>query len=415
MSGGYDTIGNQPAGAGIFTTLTTSSSAAIGGDMSLTSTDAGAGVGPTLTLIRNSASPASADLLGAVSWSGTNTSASLVQCAFIEPQLVNPVAGAEQTTLNFGTRNAGSVGTTMTLGAGLQVGAPTGGDQGSGTVNATGLYVNGVALNPVSPSTAVPVRQTVLSGPVDSNGLPSFGGSTGSTTLTVAGTLIATAANGFNSAGAINRVGSITNPSWTSLSTNGTMYVYLDIASDGTCTTGSTTLVPTYQWGGTYSTTNGQFTFNIQEMVGKVGNGSAANQTYRVFVGEVTVAANVVSAITWYALQGRYQAPFTTTLPGVSTATTLSHNIGSAPLGSPLLLLKNVSTEGGYSAGDIITQTVTVSSAGVLPYTFFISAKTFQFMTGEQVANQAVPKTGGTRFTLTPAKWSYSVVVLRGW
>jgi hypothetical protein len=175
----------------------------------------------------------------------------------------------------------------------------------------------------------VPVRQTVLSGPVDSSGLPSFGGSTGGTTVTASGTLIATAANGFSAAGADNRVGSITNPSWTGLSTNGAMYLYLDIAADGTCTPGSTTLAPTYQWGGTYSTTSGQFTFNIQEMVGKVGNGSAAAQTYRVFVGEVTVASSVVSAITWYALMRRAYLRDT----GTPSTTRLSknHNLGVPP------------------------------------------------------------------------------------
>jgi hypothetical protein len=34
----------------------------------------------------------------------------------------------------------------VTVGPGVQVGAPTGGDKGAGTVNATGLYVNGVAV-----------------------------------------------------------------------------------------------------------------------------------------------------------------------------------------------------------------------------------------------------------------------------
>lgn len=34
----------------------------------------------------------------------------------------------------------------VTVGPGVQVGAPTGGDQGTGTVNATGLYINGVSV-----------------------------------------------------------------------------------------------------------------------------------------------------------------------------------------------------------------------------------------------------------------------------
>jgi hypothetical protein len=175
----------------------------------------------------------------------------------------------------------------------------------------------------------VPVRQTVLSGPVDSSGLPAFGGSTGGTTVTATGTLYATAANGFGSSGAVDVVGSVTNPSWTSLSTNGTMYLYVDIAG-GVATTGSGTLAPAYQWGGTYSTTSGQFTFNIQEMIGKVGNGSSAVQTNRVYVGEVTVAGGVVTAITWYALQGRYNSGRFAV--AASTAYAKSHNIGVRPM-----------------------------------------------------------------------------------
>lgn len=176
----------------------------------------------------------------------------------------------------------------------------------------------------------VPTRQTVLSGPVDTNGYSAFGGSTGSTTVTATGTIIPTAANGFNSAGAVNRIGSITSPSWTTLSTNGTMYLYMDIAANGSCTTGSTTLEPKYRWGGADVTTSGQFTFNIQEMVGKVGNGTVAVQTYRTFVGEVTVAGGVVTAIKWYALQGRYDSGFFSI--AASTTYAKDHLIGCVPM-----------------------------------------------------------------------------------
>ena len=202
-----------------------------------------------------------------------------------------------------------------------------------------------VILDPLPPaqtSVQVPRQQTVLSGPVDSNGAANFGGSTGSTTVTASGTLVATAANGFGTSGAVNRVGSITNPSWTGLSTNGTMYLYLDIAADGSCTPGSTTQQPAYQPGGSYSTTNGKFTFNWQEMVGKVGNGSTAAQAYRVFVGEVTVAAGVVSAITWYALLGRFFGVETSV--AASSSSTVSHKLGMLPNNVTLWVAK---TAGG--------------------------------------------------------------------
>lgn len=220
-------------------------------------------------------------------------------------------------------------------------------------LSASQALVEDMPPPPTLASVPLPVRQTVLSGPVDTNGLPSFGGSTGSTTVTASGTLIATAANGFVVGGQVDRVGSITNPSWTGLSTNGTMYLYLDIAANRTCTTGSTTLEPNYRWGGADVVTNGQFTFNIQEMVGKVGNGSVATQTYRVFVGQVTVAGGVVTAITWYALQGRYESP-EQSVPANNTLLSLNHNIGVRPQKYDVKF-RCATTEYGYPVGSEAT------------------------------------------------------------
>lgn len=198
-------------------------------------------------------------------------------------------------------------------------------------------------------SESVPVRQTVLSGPVDSSGFSAFGGSTGSTTVTASGTLKATAAAGGNA----NYTGSIVNPSWTGLSTNGTMFLYLDITSGGVVTTGSTTLEPTYQWGGTYSTTNLQNTFNIQEMTMKVGNGSTASQVYRVFVGEVTVAGSVVTAITWYQTMGRYNSALQA-VPAASSSTSFNHNIGcDSRFIEAVLKVRINSAFNGFSAGAV--------------------------------------------------------------
>jgi len=164
-------------------------------------------------------------------------------------------------------------------------------------------------------TTPITTRQTVELGTVDSSGFAAFGGSTGSTTVTTATTLYLNSANGM-----VNRRGSITNPSWTGLSTNGTMYLGLTINADGTCTPFATALAPVYQWGGAYSTTNGQRTFNVQEMTMKVGNGATAAQAYDVFVGEVTVAGGVVTALVWYALMGRYDSGWF----AIATTTTYS-------------------------------------------------------------------------------------------
>jgi hypothetical protein len=276
----------------------------------------------------------------------------------------------------------------------------------------------------------VPVRQTVLSGPVTSAGLPDFGGSTGSTTVTMTGTLVATAANGAVASGATDLAGSITNASWTGLSTNGTMYLYLTVNADGTCTPGSTTLEPVYQQGGTYSTTNGQSTFNIQEMTMKVGNGSSAAQAYRVFVGEVTVAGNVVTAITWYALMGRYIGAWTSTIPGTNTEVTENHNLGlgsgagagyAAPGIAGKLALRCDSADTGYAAGEIFHGAMTQPSAGNYALlTPRLRKNTLALRTGASIAflwmnasTGALAYTGGGG--VTSASWSYRFEVSRTW
>jgi len=276
---------------------------------------------------------------------------------------------------------------------------------GTGATSASGAVSNlGV--------TSLTTRQAILSGPVDSSGFSAFGGSTGSTTVTASGTLIATSANGFDSNGQVNRVGSITNPSWTGLSTNGTMYLYLDIAADKTCTTGSTTLAPNYQWGGTYSTTSGQFTFNVQEMTGKVGNGTTATQTYRVFIGEVTVSGGVVSAITWYALQGRYDSGWTATLPSSGVFTSKNHCIGIAP-DVKKLHYKCLTAEQGYSVGDVIDGAVQAGTVAHIP-SLPATSLTVGFSQGSN-GSCAEQKTSGTWINLTAASWAYRITANRGW
>jgi hypothetical protein len=265
-------------------------------------------------------------------------------------------------------------------------------------------------FNNSSVDRAVPVRQTVLSGPVDSNGLPSFGGSTGSTSVTMSGTLVVTAANGTS-----NRTGSGTNLSWTGLSTNGTMYLYVDIGSDGTLTPGAGTLAPTYRWGGADVTTNGQFTFNIQEMTGKVGNGSSAAQTHRVYVGEVTVAGGVVTAITWYALQGRAQIDSGSTL-AVSTAFNFATNLGVATGIAVDFSLIVTTTTNGYAVGDEIRDIPNYGDGtNNRTYTVSITGRnSAQLATGPAIL-AVVPKTGGVQAAVTAANVTMRLTARRAW
>jgi hypothetical protein len=263
-------------------------------------------------------------------------------------------------------------------------------------------------------SNTVAIRQTVLSGAVDTNGLPSFGGATGTNTVTASTTLTVTAANGMT-----NRTGSITNPAWGGLTINGIYYLSLDIDSAGVCTPSYSLLAPTYRWGGADVVTNNQFTFNIQEMQGKVGNGAVATQTYRVFVGEVLVAAGVVSTITWYALMGRYDSGFTATLPAVSTTVLKNHNLGVYPeLVS--FVAENTTTEFNYSVGDRtqLFQVHNLADQLAMPPPLSRTNKTVRITSGSTGSgwcasnNTTGAYSGGS---LTAANWKWKTICSRGW
>jgi hypothetical protein len=209
------------------------------------------------------------------------------------------------------------------------------GNASTATVLETARAINGVDFNG-SAAINVPfldVRQTVLSSSVDASGYPNFISAGAGLSVSIAATtvpVVLTAANGFGAYGPINLVGRITaDTSIGSLTNTATNYLYADIAADGSCTLGATTLAPTYQFGGTYSTTNGQFTFNICDMIGKVGNGSVATQTYRVFIGEAVTAGGAVTSVVNYGLRGQYVSPATL----LSTTTTYPFNYnGGMPL-----------------------------------------------------------------------------------
>lgn len=260
-------------------------------------------------------------------------------------------------------------------------------------------------------------RQCILSGPVNSNGLAAYGGSTGSTTVTIAGTLVLTAAGGADVDGNIDRVGSIVNPSWNGLSTNGTMFLLARVNADGTCTPLAVTPTPIDQMGGTPANTANLFTFNVAEMKGYLGSGGAAPQDWLVKVGEVTVAGGVVTAITWYQPRGRYRHPLQTNLPGASSAPSIPHNLGtSLILGVNRPVFINRTTDNGYVAGDQLTEFGANSGGSYIPVSRTITSRNaVQFQSGNTAAFVAMPKGGGAAAAMTQNSWDWTYEVDRGW
>ena len=403
----------------VFTTLTNVTVAGGALDAGLSSVQYGliAPVNPSFPIIPTNTTIASAATLDLrtiksefLHVSGTNATSAIL---LLNGQKITIIADAAWPLTYHATTNNITTSASYTMAAGDMVEYSYDGT----TVRGVITKLDGTAVVTFTPSIAsVPVRQTVLSGAVDSNGLPNFGGSTGTTTVTASTTLLMTAANGFNlTSGEINRIGVVTNPQWTGLSTNGIMYLYADINSDNSCTPGSGVLAPSYRNGGADVVTNGQFTFNRQEMIGKFGNGTVASQVYRVYVGEVLVAGGFVSTITWYALLGRYESTFTNTLPAAGVSTSFNHNLGIYPRYYDYEF-ECITAEGGFAVGDRIKFISGNSSGTLIAMTPRVTTKTLAFTAASTASVYSVMNgTGGTLFGLTLANWKYRAVVERGW
>lgn len=140
--------GGATLGANNFTGVQTITNASLG-LLSLESSDAGATEGPIVDNYRNSASPAVSDFLGSYPFAGKSSTAVKRIYAKILAQILDPTNASEDAILLFQTIITGTLATRVTLGNGLYMAGATGGDPGSGKVNATEYQVNGAAF-PIS-------------------------------------------------------------------------------------------------------------------------------------------------------------------------------------------------------------------------------------------------------------------------
>lgn len=270
-------------------------------------------------------------------------------------------------------------------------------------------------------------RQTVAAGPVTTAGLPNFLPSTNaalsvtSTNVTSTWPLVATAAAGWSATtgGPVDVIGcSTANLSWTGLTASRAAatpnFLYATIAN-GLMTTGSTLLAPVYQWGGTPATTAGQFTFNIAEMRGYLGNGATAPQVNLVMMGEAATDGTGVISTVAYAYNGRYASAFTATLPGAATFTSANHNIGVKPRLAKFVM-ENTMAQYGYAVGDQLLEgnTTVVGSSYVALY-LVVTAKMIGIQTGVSVAFAVIERTTGNLQHLVNSNWKYAFIAERGW
>jgi hypothetical protein len=261
------------------------------------------------------------------------------------------------------------------------------------------------------------VRQTVSSGP-DSSGLPNFLPATSASlslttqNLSSATPLIVTAAQGFRSGGNFDYFQNFNaNVTWSGLAASTTVYLYVNAATGAL---GSTTLQPIYQFGGTPAVTNGQFTFNVGEMIGYMGNGSSAPPTPLVFVGEAVTGASSVTSTAAYAYNGYYDSGWTTPLYGGGTSVSKNANIGCAD-NTANLVIQCISADDGYAVGDLMTFPFGVNGGPIVG-----SVWTSRNVCGTAAAassefNGFTPKGGGSAAGLSQAKWQYKLTAKRNW
>jgi len=129
----------------------------------------GAQNGPRLILDRNSASPAASDLIGNVRYTGRNDADETLIYAQQFGRIVDPANGSEDGEFVVRAVSGGNASPDrFVVGGGAYVGAPTGGDQGYGTLNATAVYDDGALLTCMALQDEFLVTGTVDTGLWDS-------------------------------------------------------------------------------------------------------------------------------------------------------------------------------------------------------------------------------------------------------
>lgn len=254
------------------------------------------------------------------------------------------------------------------------------------------------------------VRQTVQGGPINASGLPDFLPAS-SATLTLATQNIsatyplsvsASQGHGYGA----ERIGSVTGNtlSWTLSASSGVNYLYVDIAANGTLTTGQTTTAPVYS----YTATSGTNTFNITTMTMFT---SGSTRGWRVFVGEATAGASSISAAIAYAYNGVFSGYASAITPLVTTAMSVNHNLGINPK-SFGFFTECITTDGSFSVGHV-TQPIVWNGSYMLATPVAVTSKKCEARCATHWCAPDIV-TGGTA-SLAAAKWKGWFECERGW
>lgn len=133
--------------ANTFTAAQAITVTAAGDALTLTSTDATNATGPSLNLVRSSATPAASDNLGAIVWTGKDSGGNNVIYGRMICTISDETDASEDGNFFIQTIQAGTLVSIMTARLGLQIGAPTTGDMGAGTLNVdNAIYKDGLQV-----------------------------------------------------------------------------------------------------------------------------------------------------------------------------------------------------------------------------------------------------------------------------
>lgn len=198
---------------------------------------------------------------------------------------------------------------------------------------------------------------------------------------------------------------------WSPLASSSTVFLGLTVNADGTVTPFSTTTAPVYQRGGAPSTTNGQYTYVIGSRTMYLGDGSAANKVYAVFVGECVTSGSGATSTAAYAYEGRYRSP-QTAIPAGGSIATFSHNVGVRPDFFDVFIV-NLTTQHGYSPGDVLRGFGDSTSNNQTPLGMVTGRNSAQVIYNTTLV---IPvRTTGAIQAITRTSWEYIFYADRGW
>lgn len=295
--------------------------------------------------------------------------------------------------------------------------------------SAAGAWVVLSPLKQPSARVITSVRQTVLSGPVDSNGHPVLLAYTGQVvTLKATSTdpLEIAFAAGFDSQGAVDYLAELTADvasAWTIPTADATYYLFADRDSTtGAITYGYTTSRPTYINDDAAPITSGAHTFLRNRMKMYLGDGATAAEKQRVFIGECVVSGSAITSVTSYMFRGRFQSAtdqaFSSASTAAATAYTETHKLGLTPRDQRWVLVCQTAELNYAIADEVPMECLTEITNARYPYKH-MAANTTQMkfiLAGPSATLTLVDKTAYTfSVGMTVGNWKVRAYAERGW